>query len=186
MTEVVVPRHGKAWSGPDSINEDVTRSKNRAKAISSIDESNVCTLQEARKNEKRTSRNVGVMTDVEPRQSSSHADYYDQNAFITAVTAAVDHIIASSGPRPIMPCPLGARSVIDALTSHSPCLVALDKALREQLQITQTFLSTQRAMHDALKAALQKCLMPPLEPIDLHLNYVSSEAQTTILTSIRG
>lgn len=54
------------------------------------------------------------MTDVEPRQPPPpNTDYYDQNAFAAAVTAAVEHIIAKrSGPRPILPYPLGTRSVI--------------------------------------------------------------------------
>ncbi|KAL5963658.1 hypothetical protein TSMEX_008625, partial [Taenia solium] len=161
------------YSGPDSV-KDVKKSKKRVKTIKTIGDSKFHTSQKAGKKEERISRNVGIMTDFEPRQPPPppHTDYYDQNAFVAAVTAAVEHIIAKrSGPHPILSYPLGTRSVIDALTAHSPCLAALDNALREQLQITQTFLSTQRAMHDALKVVLHKCLVPPLEPIDLHLNY---------------
>ncbi|KAL5107873.1 hypothetical protein TcWFU_006429 [Taenia crassiceps] len=160
------------YGGTGSI-EGVKKPKKRVKAIKTIDESRFHTSQKVGRAERRISRSVGVMTD-EPRQFPTHhrKDYYDQNAFVAAVTAATEHIIAErSGPRPFLPHPLGTRRAIDALTYHSPCLVALDNALREQLKITQTFLSTQRAMHDALKGALHKCLVPHLEPIDLHFNY---------------
>ncbi|CDS39414.1 hypothetical protein EmuJ_000694100 [Echinococcus multilocularis] len=161
------------YSSPAFVKGYAKKSKKRAEIIKNTGESKFHTFQKARENEGRgSSRNVGIMTDVEPRQFPSRTGDCDQKAFVAAVTAAVEHIIAKCpGPRPILPYPLDTKSVIETLTSHSPCLVALDNALQEQLQITRTFLSTQRAMHDALKAALSRCLVPVLEPIDLRLNY---------------
>ncbi|EUB56660.1 hypothetical protein EGR_08466 [Echinococcus granulosus] len=165
------------YSSPAFVKGYAKKSKKRAEIIKNTGESKFHTFQKARENEGRgSSRNVGIMTDVEPRQSPSRTGDCDQKAFVAAVTAAVEHIIAKRpGPRPILPYPLDTKSVIKTLTSHSPCLVALDNVLQEQLQITRTFLSTQRAMHDALKAALSRCLAPVLEPTDLRLKYVSLE-----------
>uniref|UniRef100_A0A5K3FAF5 DUF4614 domain-containing protein n=1 Tax=Mesocestoides corti TaxID=53468 RepID=A0A5K3FAF5_MESCO len=133
--------------------------------------------------EKAQFRNAGTLTDtslwsvVGPaswQHPSIQPGWYDQSAFVAAVTAAVGQITArQTDPQPILKAMLESKNVVDTVTSYNPCVTVLDNMLRQQLKLTRQFLASHRAMHDTLMAALQKCVVPPLTPINLRLNYTS-------------
>ncbi len=60
-----------------------------------------------------------------------------------------------------------------AVTSYNPCVTALDNMLRQQLQLTRDFLNANNEMHNALMSAIEKCVVPPVRPVNIHLTRVS-------------
>ncbi|KAF8561685.1 hypothetical protein P879_06975 [Paragonimus westermani] len=60
-------------------------------------------------------------------------------------------------PRPIANLVVDDKA-IDTFTGLNPCLRALDNMLRQQVQITREFLSTQQQLHQTLSAAISQCI----------------------------
>ncbi|KAF6778278.1 hypothetical protein AHF37_02089 [Paragonimus kellicotti] len=60
-------------------------------------------------------------------------------------------------PRPIANLVVDDKA-IDTFTGFNPCLRALDNVLRQQVQITREFLSTQQQLHQTVSAAISRCI----------------------------
>ncbi|KAA3672916.1 uncharacterized protein DEA37_0006253, partial [Paragonimus westermani] len=60
-------------------------------------------------------------------------------------------------PRPIANLVVDDKA-IDTFTGLNPCLRALDNMVRQQVQITREFLSTQQQLHQTLCAAISQCI----------------------------
>ncbi|KAF5399427.1 hypothetical protein PHET_07490 [Paragonimus heterotremus] len=77
----------------------------------------------------------------------------------TINTADVPALLAYEAfqPRPIANLVVDDKA-IDTFTGLNPCLRALDNMLRQQVQITREFLSTQQQLHQTLSAAISRCL----------------------------
>uniref|UniRef100_A0A5K4ENX9 DUF4614 domain-containing protein n=1 Tax=Schistosoma mansoni TaxID=6183 RepID=A0A5K4ENX9_SCHMA len=48
---------------------------------------------------------------------------------------------------------------LDTLTTYNPCLTALDNMLKQQINLTREFLTTQRNLHETISKAISQCVI---------------------------
>ncbi|CAH8679705.1 unnamed protein product [Schistosoma rodhaini] len=48
---------------------------------------------------------------------------------------------------------------LDTLTTYNPCLTALDNMLKQQINLTREFLTTQRNLHETISKAISQCVV---------------------------
>ncbi|KAH8867066.1 hypothetical protein KSF78_0003593, partial [Schistosoma japonicum] len=53
---------------------------------------------------------------------------------------------------------LTSYKTLNTLTTYNPCLTALDNMLKQQLNLTREFLTTQRNLHETISKAISQCV----------------------------
>ncbi|CAH8870517.1 unnamed protein product [Trichobilharzia szidati] len=48
--------------------------------------------------------------------------------------------------------------ILEKMTNYNPCLTALDNVLKQQINLTREFITTQRNLHDTISKAISQCV----------------------------